>query len=274
MSANSIRSNLTKESIISEIKLLKSADIHKQKSYIIVEGIDDIKFCNGNVSSQVVLFESFSGKEGVIEIVSFFNSKDVLGICDRDYDTSYPHENIFFYDTSSLETMLISNKDTFSKVISILQPGIQDTNFLYNKIFEQLRWLSEFRKINAHDNLGINFQSISISKAYNTTNKELDISILFKQINTANKDFLEKHRDILVKVSTSIKQKRDIEDIILLTRGHDALNFFHCLCKRKKGKEVDNTTILLMFISAFNFNVSNLHTQLSEYGKKHALNIT
>ena len=44
MGTNSIKANLTKDSIISDIKLLLGADINKENIYVVVEGDDDIKF--------------------------------------------------------------------------------------------------------------------------------------------------------------------------------------------------------------------------------------
>lgn len=98
MGANSIRSNLSKDSIISAIRLCKSADITHKNVYLIVEGADDIRFFKSNVSEKVNLFESFSGKVGVMDIVSHFSADNVIGVCDRDYDSQDPSEPIFFYD--------------------------------------------------------------------------------------------------------------------------------------------------------------------------------
>lgn len=60
MGTNSIRVNMTKEDIISEIQLLKSADIERKSVYLIVEGTDDIKFFNKRLSSDIQIYESFS----------------------------------------------------------------------------------------------------------------------------------------------------------------------------------------------------------------------
>ena len=65
---------MTKESTLSEIRLFRSADREHKFTHIIVEGINDIRFFQNKISNRVVLYESFSGKEGVREIVDIFSS--------------------------------------------------------------------------------------------------------------------------------------------------------------------------------------------------------
>lgn len=86
MGKNSIQSNLTKDDLIAEIRLTLGADFKREHTVIIVEGEDDISFFNGKLSSNVDIRESFSGKRGVLEIVSLFSDSRVIGVCDVDYD--------------------------------------------------------------------------------------------------------------------------------------------------------------------------------------------
>lgn len=44
MNKNSIRKNLKREDIVSEIRLLRGEDYEKEKTFVIVEGDDDLKF--------------------------------------------------------------------------------------------------------------------------------------------------------------------------------------------------------------------------------------
>ena len=83
MEKNSIRRNLKREDIISEIKLLCGEDYKKVKTFVIVEGDDDLKFIKNKFNSKAYGFESFSGCDGVEEIVNYFQSdKRVIGIRD------------------------------------------------------------------------------------------------------------------------------------------------------------------------------------------------
>lgn len=78
MGKNSIQSNLTKDDLIAEIRLTLGADFKREHTVIIVEGEDDISFFNGKLSSNVDIRESFSGKRGVLEIVSLFSDSRVI----------------------------------------------------------------------------------------------------------------------------------------------------------------------------------------------------
>ena len=55
MGINSIKTNLTKDSIISDIKLLLGADINKENVYVVVEGEDDIKGKNATIVRSYIL---------------------------------------------------------------------------------------------------------------------------------------------------------------------------------------------------------------------------
>ena len=70
---NSIRCNLTKNDIISELKLIIAADVNRDNVYIIVEGEDDIKFMSPYLADGVQVFESYDGKmESNILLMMFF----------------------------------------------------------------------------------------------------------------------------------------------------------------------------------------------------------
>ena len=274
MGANSIRTNLSRDSTISEIRLCKSADIAHEYVHLIVEGPDDIRFFRFNTSEKVILYESFSGKIGVIDIVSHFSTDNVIGVCDRDYDSLDPSEPIFYYDRSCLETMLIADDKTFEKTCCSLCPDVLNYDIVHTQIFESLRWLSLFRKIDANKGLHLNFKSISIAKAFKRQDGSLDISILLAQLCDANREFFYTHRDYLAIVTQEMQKSVDSEQLILDTRGHDCLEMFHCLCKPKVGKDCFNgTSILTALICAFDFSQSKLYHDLSDYGYRHNLRI-
>lgn len=64
MGSNSIRSVLTKNTQISTIRLLLAADIYHEKRIIVVEGADDVLFCEV-VLEWTDIQESFSGKQAI-----------------------------------------------------------------------------------------------------------------------------------------------------------------------------------------------------------------
>ena len=65
MESNSIKDNLSKEDMISDILLCLGADIHRENIFLIVEGDDDIKFLRSFIADNVHIYESYDGKSGV-----------------------------------------------------------------------------------------------------------------------------------------------------------------------------------------------------------------
>lgn len=101
---------MTKEDILSGIRLERAEDIKDEKCFAIVEGPDDACFVKMVFSDNVVCIESFAGKSGLQEIVEEESSDDVIGIRDKDYvdEKSLP-DRVFLYDHCCLEIMLLVN---------------------------------------------------------------------------------------------------------------------------------------------------------------------
>lgn len=273
MGANSIRINLTKESTLSEIRLFQSADREHKFTHIIVEGINDIRFFQNKISNRVVLYESFSGKEGVREIVNNFNMANVIGICDKDYDASPPSPNIFFYDYSSLETMMLSSFNTFEKMCNTLYPHISDVRFIYDQTFQQIRWISAFRKVSSQQNLGMKFTVFSPFKVFNKSNKTIDVPKMITLLRDANRDIFFSNPNIIRVVSAEVEAFTDINVDLLNANGHDALAMFHCLCKTPKVADFNEEVILITLILIYNFQDSELYDTIKHYAIVNGLEI-
>lgn len=273
MGTNSIRINLTKESTLSEIRLFRSADREHKFTHIIVEGINDIRFFQNKISNRVVLYESFSGKEGVREIVDSFNMANVIGVCDRDYDVSPPSPNIFFYDYSSLETMMLSSFNTFETKCNMLYPHISNARSIYDQTFQQIRWISAFRKVSAQQNLGMKFTVFSPFKVFNKSNKMIDSSKIITLLRDANRDIFSSNPNIIRVVSAEVQAFTDINADLLNANGHDALAMFHCLCKTPKVADFNEDVILITLILIYNFQDSELYDTLRHYAIVNGLEI-
>lgn len=273
MGANSIRTNLTKESIISEIKLFRSADLQHQFTHIVVEGIDDIRFLQHNVSNQVNLYESFSGKLGVFEIINSFNSADVIGICDRDYDSNDPPSHIFYYDYSCLETMMLSSFDSFEKMCATLYLNVTNAQQVYHDMFSQIRWLSALRKINYQNHLGINFLCIAMPKIFDKSKKVLKIPRMISYIRLANKDIFSSNPQIIRSAGMEVKKILSAEDDLWISNGHDALQMLQCLCETRQGPHYNENFIRVSLILSYDFRTSTLFNLLMQYQIENNLKI-
>ena len=280
MGKNSIQSNLSKEDIIAEIRLTLAADVEHKKSVVIVEGEDDILFFRGKLQPDVDIRESFSGKCGVIEIVNHFSEYRVIGICDVDFNSRCPSPQIFYYDYSCLEMMLISNDSAFSAFFyTYYQGSPEDPQKVRFQLLSNLKWLSFYRKLSAENNWAVNFKGLSISLAYNNNTQALDTSNLLSQINKINPGIISNDRSRIELLSTECRQELDREAYLSIIQGHDFLNYFQVLCesvRHLKGKSPGVAELSRALICSYrkeDFAKSSLFRSLSEYQATYQLDI-
>ncbi len=232
-SNNSIRSNLSKEDIIASIRMSISADQKGESTYIIVEGYDDVAFLRNKVPMKVSIYESFSGKNGVREIVEHFNSESVIGICDRDYDYDYNNFRVFHYDFCCLEMMLIAEDSVLEAVITeFYKANVAIGAFRFESLHD-LTWLSILRKLNFEQSWEIRFSGLSMHNIIHHQKFSIDKAI--KELEGLNPQFEETHKVHLTTVLAVCKEQYAMKDLLSLTQGHDYLRYFHAICANKPG---------------------------------------
>lgn len=265
MGNNSIRVNLSKDDIISEIYLLKSADLTNRTVFLVVEGTDDIAFINNRLSNNIEVFESFSGFKGVREIVEHFSDNAVIGICDRDYDVAYSNSRVFFYDYNCLEMMMVSNNEVFTSVCNPCYSGENNIEELRFHILNDLLLISLLRKIDFDEKIGINFKQMSINNLINNSTQKIDVSKIKSEI---------KHDIMFLKRNKIARLKRQVityEDLLNITNGHDFIAYLQKIFdinKPKKTKTLSSSTIMTLLIASFRqteFTLTALYSTLKNY---------
>lgn len=280
MGKNSIHCNLSKEDIIAEIRLTLAADFEHKKGVVIVEGEDDVLFFRGKLQPDIDIRESFSGKCGVIEIVNHFSEDRVIGICDIDYDPRCFCSQIFYYDYSCLEMMLISNDTAFSSFFyTYYQSSKTSPQEVRFQLLSNLKWLSLCRKLSAENDWSINFKGVSVASAFDETTQTLETSKLLSQISKTNPGFISNHRDYLDLLSMECRKEFNQNGYLLITQGHDFLHYFQVLCesiRHLKGKSPGVAELFHALICSYrkeDFAESLLFRSLSEYQATYRLNI-
>lgn len=261
---DSIRQHLTKDEMIAEIKMMLSADIVNKYQFLLVEGQDDITFFEGKTTNNVWIYESYSGKDGVYEIVNFFDIDSVIGICDRDYDKK-AHKNIYYYDYANLEMMLLSNNKSFESFVNANYHGTLKCIKLRETIFDNLKFLSLLRKKSFENHLNICFRGLSFTECFkeNTFNN----SVLIKQISDRNKNLALNYRKLLIEIRNTCDDNIDINTYFSITQGHDFLCCFQLYCNqnRIRKKSVNIETLIISLISSYHFSYfkeTNLYNSL------------
>lgn len=235
MATNSIRTNLSKDTTISEIKLLLGADREKVKKIVVVEGEDDTIFLSKFFNEDVILFESFSGKQGVEEII---NTREicnfrVIGIRDKDYCYRSSNKRIFFYDRCCLEMMIIENTESFNNICHEYYKGDLESEKLKEFILNELYMLSMLRKYNEENNNDIKFRGLKFSDFIDNENRliEDNLKISIMQING--------EKSIDFNCLSEIPEDFSIEELLNITNGHDFINFFKVVSDRTRTSNKD-----------------------------------
>lgn len=268
---DSIRQNLTKDVIVAEIKMMLSSDINHELNFVIVEGQDDITFLDRKIKN-VQLYESYSGKQGVKEVVDFFNNERVIGICDKDYDEEFQN-GIFYYDHSCLEMMIVCCDDAFENFVNTNYHGEKHFSDLRMDVFENLKEISYLRFINARDDLKLNMKGISFYKLFNSELQQLDREKLFNELINSNKSLANRNRSTWQEVKELCNKKNDLDTYLNITQGHDFICLFKCFCDYAKvrKKDVSIESLIRSLFTSYRFTdfcETQLYKSLMDYGLK------
>lgn len=273
MGSNSVKASLSKEDIISDIILMQGVKTLPSPVFLIVEGRDDIRFFLHRIGENVNLYESYSGCQGVREIVKFFSAENVIGICDRDYDRSCTDERVFLNDYSCLEMMMISNNKSFESVCANCYMGKTTPENLRFQILSDLKVISFLRKINFDDKLGINFNRISISSLYNKQKKGIDTAKIKTVLNC----------NILVDKRLEIDRLNaeftTYEHFLYITNGHDFMSYLQLLFEADRppnSRSLSVDMLFVLFSTAFrneDFASTSLYKSLKKFESIYCLKV-
>lgn len=245
----------TKEDILSEIMLELSNDIRNEKCVVLVEGSDDIKFIEKIFRKNVVPVESFSGKEGLTELMedSYIRQQNVIAIRDKDYmDVTQLKEGMFVYDKCSMELMILYSEE----VAESLRAHYQGQSKKY--IIDAMRSLAPYsilRKKNEIELRCIHF------KGFGDLVKSEDnfmISDLFYRVGQ-NDAVLDE-----CKLEAEALSDEELWDI---TNGHDICLYLGCLTKITSGNLGENgvRNFILSSYRKSDFAQTELYQQIQCY---------
>lgn len=269
MGNNSIRSNLTKDYIISDLRLSLSDDIYREKVFIVVEGEDDIKFLKSYLNGDTtVLYESYDGKNGVSEIVKDFFSADkrVIGIRDRDYLSYEESPKIFFYDNCCLEMMIVENEEVFNSIYNEFYKGDMKSKELLNKMLMELKFLSIIRMYNEKFQWEINLRALSINKVFIQDIYGIDNEKVVNELNKINDNIIDDNK--LGMINEYGNQVQTVQELLNITQGHDFSSFFAAICNTHTNKGINNKSVEMALRCSYrnkDFTETRLHNSLLTY---------
>ena len=276
---DSIRTSLSKESMLAEIRMQLSAPQNENKTFVILEGIDDITMFDSLLSPVgCILYESYGGKIALNETVAeTFNDKRIIGIRDIDYDITHECERIFYCDHCNAEMMMVANDSFFVTIMRKLIRHKEDFIQLRLDILNCLKYFSFTREQNDVNHWGIDLSNISVEYLI-SKNDPIKIDDIIDHVNIKN----EIKIDNLKKEAICFAANNNRNSLLDYTNGHDFCSILKCMTKNKYGlrnstltkiNDQDFKNFLSIGYTLDYFVETSLFDQLKKYQETNSLHI-
>lgn len=231
---NSIADNINPATTISLLSLKLGEDVYTDKTFIVVEGIKDVKLMQKLVVyDKVSIIQSYGGEKLLEKICERYANKDarVIGIRDKDYRKEPSQQNIFFYDHCNLKMMIVGNNQAFRSFCSEYFIGHYDFFEIRMCLLKNLELLSIFRKENYELDKDMCFKGISFKDLWKPDIKKLDKKELLRQIKNRNRSFIADNRNMIVSCLKKVRESTfDYTDLLNTTNGHDFCALLNVTC--------------------------------------------
>lgn len=174
-------SELSSEDKVGEVFMAHRHPKFKNKIFLIVEGISDVKLFSHIIDEDMLQIEaSYGGKENLIKIISqLYNLGDqrVIGICDADFDRLdsthdlYHDKHIYMTDAHDIETMMILSRSKKKIISEFCKPEItRDVERNFDNICIAAYEIGIFRWINKNEGgsegLRLNFKGLRFNRLF------------------------------------------------------------------------------------------------------------
>lgn len=263
---DSVRDNLTKEDITTTIEMELNADISNNICILLVEGSTDKKFARRVFRENVVCYESFSGKNGLMELMEepIIQDNRVIAVRDRDYcNINELPERMFTYDTSCLELMLLKSEEVAAGIHCTYYIGMFSPEELLTNAMRKLAPYSILREKNEKNNMKIQFQRVGFGDLVKSED-QFEIDQLFQRLHVSDSLAEDCKRE------ASFVETDQLYDI---TNGHDICIFLGEILKNA-GKKLGETGCRNALLNGFrknDFQRTQLYGKIKAYQSEHEL---
>ena len=187
-----ILNSLDKFDKCNEILLISKSIGYRDKFFVLLEGINDVKFFNKHFSSDKISFFSvYSGKSEVIESTNYLLSKGldkVFGVCDADFDhiDNKFYDNIYLTDFHDVEMFFIDSNCLYKIFCEYIISRNHDVDVkaIYDKFELRIRFICSqigmVRLINYRNKeINLNFKGMNFSKFISFSDSDICFDIEF-----------------------------------------------------------------------------------------------
>ncbi|HHF3826057.1 TPA: DUF4435 domain-containing protein [Haemophilus influenzae] len=183
-----ILNSLDKFDKCNEILLISNSIGYRDKFFVLLEGITDVKFFNKHFSSEKISFFSvYSGKSEVIESTNYLLSKGldkVFGVCDADFDhiDNKFYDNIYLTDFHDVEMFFIDSSCLYKIFCEYVASDNHDVRCIYDNFEEKIRFVCSqigiIRLINYRNKeINLNFKGMNFSQFISISESDINFDI-------------------------------------------------------------------------------------------------
>ena len=214
--------------------------IHKG-CFLVVEGIDDLRFFNKFVDHEACRITEARGKENVIEVVSILEKESIrgiVGVIDADFDhiegNRRPSENIIVLDTVDLEALLIRSPalDAVLAEWGSTKKIVEFGKDIREVLLDAAVWVGCLRLYSSRTQSKFRFRGLKYKKIIDIQSFSLDVVCLVSEVlnrsqkpNLSTEDIVEE----LKRIHLALK------NYWLVCLGKDMVNILAFALKRKVG---------------------------------------
>ncbi|MDE6887684.1 MAG: hypothetical protein K2P45_03445 [Eubacterium sp.] len=257
---DSIRENLTKTDIIDMVLFELNADIEHKLHIVFVEGTDDILFGKKVFEEYVAVLESFSGKEGLkelLECAELSSEPRIIAVRDKDYaDESALSDRMFVYDGSCMEMMLLKNYDVLKGFCDIYCMTEGSCTELLTNVMHELAAYSVARKRNEQEGLGLRFRA-----GFGDMIKrgEFCLDELFQR-----EGFSDELKEACKREAAALS----VAELYEITNGHDICKYLAAISVNGKGNTMGEADVRKTLLCAYrkeDFKETRLYRKIKQY---------
>jgi hypothetical protein len=276
-----IKSNVSYQDKINELRLDFSHPNTKNKTFILLEGDTDIRlyrklYPQANFKIEYLPSGKLFLEKGLQELSPLF--RHIIGIRDADFahlENQKPSlGNLFFTDYHDTEIMMVVSDATFSAILYEFcnLPQIEHDK-IRKKLFEALRFISYFRWYNELNNLEFSFEGASLGdifepKTFTMNNQKYVEKVVEKSKNA-------KIRDISAILTEIAKLEDENHNHLQLCNGHDFIAilvlFFNIKPTEKGINEKRISSQLRSAYSLTEYQQTNLYLHINNWLVHHKI---
>ncbi len=275
-----IKSNVSYQDKINELRLDFMNPNTKNKTFILLEGDSDVRlYCKlypqDNFKIEVLPSGKIYLEKGLQELSPLF--KKIIGIRDADFahlENQKPSvANLFFTDFHDTEMIMVASSATFSAILhEFCSLSQTEHNKIRQKLLAALRFVSYFRWYNELNKLEFSFEGATFGDIFNAQTFAIDNQKYVEKVVQQSRN--AKITDIETILAVVNQLADENHDSFQLCNGHDFLNILALYLTTQNKEGLNEKRLASHFRIAYNFSEyqqTKLYEQVKNWFVEHGI---